>query len=98
MDEHSKPALIDALNVSISRDRLATYLTAVGHVDTERALKLYLWNTSIGEAFHLPIQGVEVALRNAINLALSAEFGTNWWSSDRFCKISDPERVWDISL
>jgi hypothetical protein len=56
----------EALLRAISQDRFTTYLKAAGH-DPERALALYLWNAQIGEAFHLPIQAVEVALRNSIN-------------------------------
>jgi len=34
------------------------------------ALALYLWNAQLGAAFHVPIQAVEVALRNSVNKAL----------------------------
>jgi hypothetical protein len=97
MDVSSKPTLVDALKISVSSDRLATYLTAAGF-DEERALRLYLWNATIGEAFHLPIQAVEVGLRNCINLALHAEFGVDWWKSGRFLGLIDHERTIDISM
>ena len=73
MDDISKQTLIDALKLSISSDRLATYLKATGF-DDDRALRLYLWNAIVGEAFHLPIQAVEVGLRNCINFALCADY------------------------
>ncbi len=97
MDQSSKPTLIEALKLSISSDRLATYLTAAGF-DEERALRLYLWNATIGEAFHLPIQAVEVGLRNCINSALCAEYGINWWQNSTFLSSLDHERKTDISM
>ncbi len=97
MDQSSKPTLIEALKLSISSDRLATYLTAVGF-DEERALRLYLWNATIGEAFHLPIQAVEVGLRNCINAALCAEYGSDWWQNSTFLASIDHERQTDISM
>ncbi len=63
---------IAAILTAISPDRFKTYLAAAGHRQ-ERALKLYLWNAKLGEAFHMPIQAVEIALRNSIT-----------WHSPRF--------------
>ena len=60
---------IAAILTAISPDRFRTYLIAAGH-DQRRAFRLYLWNAQLGEAFHMPIQAVEVGLRNAINVAL----------------------------
>ena len=97
MDQSSKPTLIEALKLSISSDRLATYLTATGF-DEERALRLYLWNATIGEAFHLPIQAVEVGLRNCINAALCAEYGAIWWQNSIFLSSLDHERQTDILM
>ena len=66
---------------TISRERFSTYLTGAGH-DESRALALYLWNAQVGAAFHIPLQAVEVALRNSVNHALVAKFGAEWWKSD----------------
>jgi hypothetical protein len=95
MDQSSKPCLYDTLEPTLSSDRLATYLRAAGH-DKERALRLYVWNAHIGEAFHLPIQGVEVGLRNCINRALCAGYGANWWDHQGFLSTGDHERTDDI--
>lgn len=90
-------SLIDQLRPVISDDRLGTYLTAAGF-DADRALRLYVWNALVGEAFHLPIQAVEVGLRNRINGALCAKFGADWWQEPKFLLIADRERKEDISL
>jgi hypothetical protein len=87
--------LIERLKASLSVERIATYLTAAGF-NPDRALRLYLWNAAVGEAFHLPVQAVEVALRNAINRAVSAQFGPDWWKSSAFLREADRERKADI--
>ena len=43
---------IRAIRATISSSRFATYFKAAGH-DEERALRLYLWNAQLGEAFHV---------------------------------------------
>lgn len=63
-------------------------MLAAGH-DEARALALYQWNAQLGEAFHLPIQSVEIALRNRINAVLVAAFGAEWWKDAAFLKEAD---------
>ncbi|MGJ3264523.1 MAG: hypothetical protein ACFE0R_14940 [Salinarimonas sp.] len=55
---------LPALQRFLSSDRLSTYITAANQ-DLRRALALYLWNARLGEAFHTPIQAVEVACATA---------------------------------
>ena len=95
VDSERQITLFESLRPSMSADRLGTYLTAAGF-DQERALRLYVWNAYIGEAFHLPIQGVEVALRNSVNTALCRKFTTDWWSSPDYLAIADRTRKADI--
>jgi hypothetical protein len=82
---------------TLSADRFDTYLKAAGH-DVDRALALYLWNARLGAAFHLPIQAVEVALRNSANMALTAQFGVNWWQMLAFSRLLGPEGTADIDM
>ena len=95
MDSEGNPSLLDQLRPSLSSDRVATYLTAAGF-DADRALRIYLWNAHVGEAFHLPIQAVEVALRNSINKGLSNVWGENWWRDPHFLRHAEREQVSDI--
>jgi len=88
---HHVPAILSA----ISLDRFNTYLTSAGY-DQERALLLYLWNARLGEAFHVPIQAAEVALRNRINGALSALFTPNWWDCKNLHAVLDEDRAADL--
>lgn len=80
---------------TMSARRFDTYLTASGH-NRERALDLYLWNAKLGASFHIPIQAVEIALRNKVNHALVTEFGPDWWKDRRFNTIIDRERLRDL--
>lgn len=86
---------LEKLHRVLSRERMATYIVAAGH-DEQRAARLYLWNGQVGEAFHLPIQAVEVGLRNAINEAFTASFGVQWWSAPAFTAVADGERKSDL--
>lgn len=56
---------LDAIEATISPARLKRYIpTAKG--DRQLALRLYLWNVRICEAFYFPLQTAEIAARNAI--------------------------------
>lgn len=74
---------------------MGTYLTAAGF-DPDRALRLYIWNALIGEAFHLPVQSVEVGLRNRINRHLIGLYDAKWWQDPTFLKMAGRERASDI--
>jgi hypothetical protein len=93
LNEDQIAAILDA----ISSERFKTYLAAAGHC-RERALKLYLWNAKLGAAFHIPIQAVEVALRNSISSALSKVFTANWWDCKNLFDVLDDERKADLAL
>lgn len=96
MAEGDEQSLFVRLGVTVSAERLGTYLKAAGF-DEERALKLYIWNAKVGESFHFAIQGVEVGLRNCVNGALCRRFGEHWWGEDEFLDLADRERVADIA-
>jgi hypothetical protein len=71
------PHQIDALEATISRDRLARHVSdAAG--DRTGALQLYVFNTTASEAFYTPLQGLEICLRNAIGSQLLRAFGITW--------------------
>lgn len=72
--------IIDALETSLSPERMATYVDRAGG-DRERAVRLYTWNTSVSAAFYGPLQGLEVALRNAMHRELAARYGADWYDN-----------------
>ena len=68
------------LEASFSSERLSTYLKAAGG-DRTKALHLYTWNTAISAAFYGPLQGLEVALRNAMHRRLADRYGAAWYDN-----------------
>ncbi|WP_199731975.1 hypothetical protein [Cellulomonas triticagri] len=70
-----------ALDRAISPDRFGTYLRAAAG-DHGRALDLYVWDRDLAAAVLADIAIVEVALRNALNGALTAEHGDEWYLHD----------------
>ena len=72
--------ILDALVASLSPERIATYMAAAGG-DREKAMRLYTWNTAVSAAFYGPLQGLEVALRNAMHRSLAARYGPDWYDN-----------------
>lgn len=74
----------DTLERLVSPARLATYIDAADG-DRCRAVDLYLWAAQLAGALHGQIAFVEIAVRNAINIELSAwsvkSGGVPEWSS-----------------
>ena len=72
------PELVNSLLVSLSEPRLSTYLrSANGGINL--ALRLYVWNTDLGESLYGPLQALEATLRNALHNALTEPFGDCWY-------------------
>lgn len=61
--------------------RMAPYLRACDG-NLARARRLYVWNIEISAAFWGPINGVEVAIRNAVHKVLAEHFDrADWWNT-----------------
>ena len=61
----------------MSRERLTYYLDECAG-ELECALRMYELNTRLSAAFYGPLQGLEVLVRNDMNMQLQASFGENW--------------------
>jgi hypothetical protein len=79
-----------ALRDAISPSRLTTYLRRA-HRNVRLALDLYEWNVTVGAALYPILQTNEVTLRNAVERALSSQFGGAWPYAPGFLR-SLPER------
>lgn len=75
--------LLNALEQSISTERLAPYLLLAGN-DRIYSVRLYEWNTSLSESFWGLLQGLEVSLRNSIHRTLVAAFARDDWYNGAF--------------
>lgn len=51
---------------ALSGERFSTYLKE-NHNDLEKALELYIKNIEISAAFFIPLQVLEVTIRNSLN-------------------------------
>lgn len=72
--------VIDALETSLSPERMATYVRRAGG-NRGKAVQLYTWNTAVSAAFYGPLQGLEVALRNAMHRELARKYGEDWYDN-----------------
>lgn len=70
--------ILGALETSLSPERMGTYLAAT-QGDREKAVRLYTWNTAVSAAFYGPLQGLEVALRNAMHRELARAYDRADW-------------------
>lgn len=83
------PSTYSQLQRSFSAARLSRYFAAANN-DRHYALRLYVWNVRLCEAFYLPSQFAEVTIRNAIHGALAAKHGLNWETRGSFlCTLPD---------
>ncbi len=65
---------LDELEAALSHERLSTYLDAAGRYRAS-AIRLHAWNTAVSSAFYGPLQGLELALRNAMHRRLAERYG-----------------------
>ena len=80
-----------AIELVISKDRLATYLRILKTRNLPRAIELYHWNAEVSGAFLLPQQVCEVAIRNAVSEVLASVYGHAWpWASGFERSLPDP--------
>src|SRR5581483_3839494 len=89
-------ALMEALHGSLSTPRLNSYLMAANQ-NAEKAVALYLWNTSMGQSLHYPLEIAEVAFRNSILRALTAEYTADWIVNPACLDILGEPRLREIN-
>ena len=77
------PNTFVALEITLSSQRLGRYL-AEARGDKRRIMRLYVWNARLCEAFYLPCQLVEVAVRNRLHDTLTRRFSVVWYSDAAF--------------
>ncbi len=68
----------DAVEAALSLERFARYV-AWAEGDRQRAAQLYTLNTRVSEALYVPLQALEVALRNRVHTVMSGTHGAGWF-------------------
>jgi len=71
-----RPRLIDSL---ITNDRLNSYANVFQHTNDAELVGAYLWNGHACSALYPLLGAVEIALRNAVDHALTNHLGRFWW-------------------
>ena len=87
------PEAYAGIERSLSKARISRYLKAA-EGDRNLALRYYIWNARICEAFYLPMQLAEVTIRNAIYRAVASRYGDGWEAQGRFLTTL-PRRLHD---
>lgn len=82
------PQVVRRLEAALSSERLARYVAAGGGI--EAGIQLYAWNCALSEALYTPLQGLEVALRNALGEKLKQAYGSDWFELDPGPPITNP--------
>lgn len=72
---------VDAVEAALSLERFARYV-AWAEGDRERAVALYTLNTQVSEALYVPLQALEVALRNRIHTVMVQAHGPGWFQPE----------------
>jgi hypothetical protein len=71
------------LEVALSLERFSRYL-AWAEGDRGRAIELYTLNTRISESLYVPLQALEIALRNRIHAVMTEDHHESWFETDPF--------------
>ena len=90
------PAVFAKIEATLSAARLKRYLPAAGY-DHQFALRIYVWNARICEQFVIPMQFVEISVRNRLNQALIGRFGPRWFQHPAFINQLPKRTKDDIS-
>ncbi len=88
---------LDAIQEALSYERFARYVDwAAGH--RARALELYTLNAQLSEALYVPLQALEIALRNRIHTVMSAAAGERWFDVPGMLEVDHQrEQIADAS-
>jgi hypothetical protein len=71
--------LYEQLELSISKTRLDEYSKILKTQDKKIIFTYYILNSEIAKSLYIPLQNLEVALRNSIHNTLTAYYNTEYW-------------------
>jgi hypothetical protein len=72
-----------AFRRAVSNERIDQYIQRGAAGGDENLLTHYAWNMALSEALYIPIQCLEVSLRNAIHSTLSTAYNNPYWYDDK---------------
>jgi|SRR5271166_3866353 len=86
------PEELEGLKRALSQERLGSYL-ALSDNNLREAIRLYERNTSLSEALYGLLQGLEVALRNAMHRELSLGLAQEDWYNSVTWQLAQREQI-----
>ena len=72
-------AQLQALQQITSVARLSSYKHSLGTSTPAETFGAYMWSTAVSSAFAPLVQAIEISFRNALNNALTAAYGADWF-------------------
>jgi len=89
----NEPTAHEGLEEALSTERFNRYLEWADS-DRERAIALYTLNSRLSEALYLPMQMLEIALRNRIHTVMRTVFHDRWFCDEgRLLGRRQPEQL-----
>ena len=93
-DKKLNQKLYEQLEQAISKDRLEEYSKILKTNKTKTIFTYYILNSEISKSLYIPLQNLEVALRNSIHTALSTHFKTEkWYEIDGFLEQKELYKI-----
>jgi len=80
----------------LQTERLSRYYAA-SNGNKAKAFAHYLWNCDLSQSFYIPLHFAEIGSRNAINLALISNIGSNWFLNSTFVMMLGPRYRSELS-
>jgi hypothetical protein len=86
--------LYEQLELSISKTRLDKYSKILKTQDKKKIFTNYILNSEISKSLYIPLQNLEVALRNNIHNTLTAYYQTqDWYDKDNFLLHNELKKI-----
>lgn len=84
------------IECSLQWERISRYMPAA-QKDKELALRYYLWNCDLSEAFYKSLHFSEIVCRNALQRTLVLRWGESWYKDAVFCRELDARFAKELS-
>lgn len=75
----------EIIPVTVTRERLKSYLSVFQHSSQHQLMACYVWNSHVCSALHPLLSAAEITLRNSVDKALvyDPKLSTFWWSGSK---------------
>lgn len=81
-----------SVEAAIRPPRLGRFMVTAGY-DREQAIKMYLWNCELSEAFQFSLHMAEIVCRNAVQKTLRVRLSNPWYEQPEFLRLLDARQA-----